>query len=514
MEHEQSSKKGKNNAFDPFSLYHSNHPGLVLVSKPHNDDNYSTWCRSMMISLNVKNKLGFIDGTVQIPSVKSQPVDYTSWKRCNDMILSWILNSISPELTDSVIYSTTAQEVWEDLRDRFSHSNTPRIFQIERDIACTSQVQMTIAAYYTKLKGLWDELGFYSSIVCSCGADHKRRQLMQFLMELNDSYKAIRGQILLLNPLLDVFQAYSSIIQEEKQHSLNDTWEIAKTTAMAVQRDALTALALRLGQITSFRSNSFNRKPLHFSYYAHDHHVRDTYWKLHGYPPGHPKHKAIRPPYNKSAHPSANYVKEGPSRQKMLSVMNGFSDLQFQHILSIMNNNGIDQSHQPQANVVVTSPECVLTAMHLINNLPTPLLSHQTPFERLYGKVPTYSHLKIFGCLAYATEVHAAHKFAPRAIRCVFLGYPVSQKAYKLYNLTTHKFFTSHDVVFHEHIFPYKSSPPIPAPHASTPNSATPSPVLPLSIPDAPVADYPIFNPTSPTSVPPNFSPPVPHLLL
>jgi hypothetical protein len=108
----------------------------------------------MTISLNAKNKLEFIDGTVQIPSATNQPDDHALWKRCNDMILSWILNSITPELADSVLFSSTAQEVWEDLRDRFSQSNAPRIFQIERDIACVSQSQMTVAAYYTKLKGL------------------------------------------------------------------------------------------------------------------------------------------------------------------------------------------------------------------------------------------------------------------------------------------------------------------------------------------------------------------------
>jgi hypothetical protein len=89
-----------------------------------------------------------------MPYAKSQPDAHASWRKCNDMILSWILNSITPDLADSVIYSTTAQEVWEDLRDHFSHNNAPRIFQIERDIACLSQAQMTVAAYYTKLKGL------------------------------------------------------------------------------------------------------------------------------------------------------------------------------------------------------------------------------------------------------------------------------------------------------------------------------------------------------------------------
>jgi len=75
-------------------------------------------------------------------------------------------------------------------------------------------------------------------------ADHKRRQLMQFLIGLNDSYKVIKGQIILLNPLPDVCQTYSSIIQEEKQRSLNDTHETAKTAAITLQRDELTALVV------------------------------------------------------------------------------------------------------------------------------------------------------------------------------------------------------------------------------------------------------------------------------
>jgi len=155
--------------------------------------------------------------------------------------------------------------------------------------------------------------------------------------------------------------------------------------------------------------------------------------------------------------------------------------------------------------------ECVLIAVHLINCLPTPLMSHQTPFERLYGKVPTYSHLKVFGCLIYATEVHATHKFAPRAKRCVFLGYPVGQKAYKLYNLTTHKFFTSRDIVFHEHIFPYKLPPTIPAPHVPSAASTAPTIILPLSISNPPSADFPVSSSASPTPVPPIFSPSVPN---
>ena len=51
--------------------------------------------------------------------------------------------------------------------------------------------------------------------------------------------------------------------------------------------------------------------------------------------------------------------------QEIQPVMNGFSDLQFQQILSIMNKNGIDQSSQPQVNTTVTSPGLLQTLFRL-----------------------------------------------------------------------------------------------------------------------------------------------------
>ncbi|XP_024200483.1 uncharacterized protein LOC112203795 [Rosa chinensis] len=147
------------------------------------------------------------------------------------MVHSWIINTIDPEITDSVIYYPTAHEVWEDLRERFSQGNAPRIFEIQREIACLRQEQMSVSAYYTKLKGLWDELATYSEV--SRGPQAKQQRLMQFLMGLNDTYSSVRGQILLMIPLPTVRQAYAAVAQDEKQRSLCASHPIADSSSSA-----------------------------------------------------------------------------------------------------------------------------------------------------------------------------------------------------------------------------------------------------------------------------------------
>ncbi|KAI9165036.1 hypothetical protein LWI28_006378 [Acer negundo] len=58
----------KVNISNPYFTHHSDHPGLILISKPVNRDNYSTWKRAITLALNSKNKLGFVNGSIKAPS--------------------------------------------------------------------------------------------------------------------------------------------------------------------------------------------------------------------------------------------------------------------------------------------------------------------------------------------------------------------------------------------------------------------------------------------------------------
>ena len=83
----------------------------------------------MLIPLDTKTKIGFIDGSIPKPQSIDHPY-YAAWCKCNSTVLAWLFNSISKDLQPSVVYFKTAREVWVDLQYRHSQGNGPRIFEL------------------------------------------------------------------------------------------------------------------------------------------------------------------------------------------------------------------------------------------------------------------------------------------------------------------------------------------------------------------------------------------------
>ncbi|KAK6779847.1 hypothetical protein RDI58_022031 [Solanum bulbocastanum] len=102
---------------NPLHMHPSDNPGMMLVLVQFIGAGYNSWRRSILRSLSVKNKLGFVTG--EFPRPQPDHNTYRQWVRCDDIVTSWILNLLSKEIADSVEYVVDSAEPWRELEDRY-----------------------------------------------------------------------------------------------------------------------------------------------------------------------------------------------------------------------------------------------------------------------------------------------------------------------------------------------------------------------------------------------------------
>ena len=112
----------------PYDLNTSDNPGNIITQVQLKGANYEEWARAMRTSLRARRKWGFIEGSIEKP--KPEFSELEDWWTVQSMLISWIMNTIEPSLRSTVTYTETAKELWDDLKERLSVVNRPRIQQL------------------------------------------------------------------------------------------------------------------------------------------------------------------------------------------------------------------------------------------------------------------------------------------------------------------------------------------------------------------------------------------------
>ena len=101
--------------------------------------NYTIWKSQILLAIRANDLEGFLDGSHTCPNqlltgeststntaVISENPTYTTWKRQDQMILSWLLSSISVEILSIVVNSKTYRELWISLEEQFGFETTAK----------------------------------------------------------------------------------------------------------------------------------------------------------------------------------------------------------------------------------------------------------------------------------------------------------------------------------------------------------------------------------------------------
>jgi len=148
--------------------------------------------------------------------------------------------------------------------------------------------------------------------------------------------------------------------------------------------------------------------------------------------------------------------------------------------------------------------EAVSCAVYLLNRCPTRSLQAVTPQEAWSGHKPSVTHLRVFGCVAYAKIPDARRtKLDDKSEKCIFIGYGDRRMGYKLYNPITKKVIMSKDVIFEEdkswqwnddqEAIKWISTDLILEDEVEVPTVLVEGPILPAE-PQSPEHKFPVFN--------------------
>lgn len=83
-----------------YYVHSSEGPSSLVIAPKLNGSNYLAWNRSMKRALRAKNKLVFIDGSIPMPD--NGDLNCQAWERCNHLLHSWILNSVSESIAQTI----------------------------------------------------------------------------------------------------------------------------------------------------------------------------------------------------------------------------------------------------------------------------------------------------------------------------------------------------------------------------------------------------------------------------
>lgn len=218
-----------------------NNPNQRLSSFLLNELNYLPWSRAVTIALGGRSKLGYVNGHIKAPDPSSK--DYEAWQCKDQLVMSWLLNSMENNIAEIFSYSESSMDLWEAVKEMYGNqNNAARVFQIKRDLANLQQDGKTYVQLLGILKGMWSELALYRPHTVDIAVLKKRDEedkIFQLLSSLGPDYEDLRSRVLMNSDLPSLASVCATIQREEARRKVMNPEPritLPETRAYAVTR--------------------------------------------------------------------------------------------------------------------------------------------------------------------------------------------------------------------------------------------------------------------------------------
>jgi hypothetical protein len=131
-----------------------------MTSTKLKGSNYLQWSRAVRVFLTGRGKESYL--------MTTKPTDATKipqWLQEDAQIMTWLWNSLEPEVFNNVSYLESSKDIWDTLHLMYSsEENITRIHELYQDMFSLQQGDRSVEEYFSLLQGMWDELNVYQPL--------------------------------------------------------------------------------------------------------------------------------------------------------------------------------------------------------------------------------------------------------------------------------------------------------------------------------------------------------------
>ena len=251
----------------------------LIITHRLNGNNYLQWSRNLLMFVRGRKKEKYLTWDPKPPE-SADPL-YETWCAENNTVMTWLIHSMNPEISENYLLASSAREIWESAKRTYSvKDNTAAILQVKRALRNLSQRELSVTQYYSSLVRLWQQIDLYDVHSWTCHTDAlyfkqviEKDRCYDFLLGLNDTFEDIRGRVMGIKPLPTLEDAFNIIRNEESRKALMQnliTAPVMESSAMVVHNNA--------------GAETKGKKFLKCDHCNKTGHTRDHCWKLHGRP--------------------------------------------------------------------------------------------------------------------------------------------------------------------------------------------------------------------------------------
>ncbi|XP_075092137.1 uncharacterized protein LOC142172426 [Nicotiana tabacum] len=310
------------------------------------------------------------------------------------MVISWILNSLDSDISQSVIYSKTAKGLWDELNQYYGQSNGARMYEVQKDLSSVSQGYSDVSGCFNKVKRLWDEIESLNT-ESYCNQKYNFTTPNQYQRGNSDAKRAPDPR----KPFCRYCKKSGHVLETcYKLHGYPQNFKFGNKNIR------VAANVYSNSEVADEGQNQFPTASVNFA--------------------GPFSEEAIETCRGTWTHLLSSKGNALSSLKSFFSMV----ETQFNvKIKTIRTDNALELGASLEATQFFQSKG----VLHRISCPYTPQQNVPKPLR---------------------------DKFSPRSTPCIFFGYPPGKKAYKLLQLSNKKILISRDVIFHENIFSYSES--------------------------------------------------------